>query len=130
MYLKKIVPPYEDEGYEQTGSYTNEDEADRKVLAQLEEQGSDLSKPRHSIHYFYFEDEANARAAAQELEQMDFGVSIGEQLDEHRDPQRWPVTAERRDVINGAVIAALRPPLTEIAQRHRGEYDGWEAQVG
>jgi hypothetical protein len=61
MDLKKIVPPYEVEGFEQTGSYTDEDEADRKVLVQLVEQGSDLSKPRHSIHYFYFEDEANAR---------------------------------------------------------------------
>jgi len=106
------------------------DEADRKVLAQLVEQGSDLSKPRHSIHYFYFEDEASARAAAGELERMDFGVSIGEKLDEDREPQLWPVTAERRDVINRDVIAALRGPLAEIAERHGGEYDGWEAQAG
>jgi regulator of RNase E activity RraB len=70
------------------------------------------------------------RVAADELGKMGFGVNVGEKLDEDCDPQQWPVTAERRDVINGDVVAALRGPLTEIAERHGGEYDGWEAQVG
>jgi regulator of RNase E activity RraB len=130
MDSKKILPPYSVEGYEQTGSYTEEDDADGQVLAQLIEMGSDLSKPRHSVHYFYFDDEGGARAAAIEIERLDFVVNVGERLDEGRQPQRWPVTAERRDVVNSEVITALRGPLAEIAQRHGGEYDGWEAQAG
>jgi regulator of RNase E activity RraB len=127
---KKIVPPYMREGYEPIDEYLGTEEGDRKILARLVEMGSDLGKPRHSIHYFYFESEDSARVAAQELGQMGFAVGIGERLDEDRDPQRWPVTADRIEVINQEVIAALRAPLTEIAVRNRGEYDGWEAQVG
>jgi|ERR1700734_1623653 len=128
MKSEKIVPPYNHEGYEQLDSYTDEDEADRKILRQLVEMGSDLSKERHSIHYFYFESKVGAQAAGLELEKMNFEVQVGEMLEEEPSSRRWPVTADRTEVINEAVIRALRDPFVEIAKSHGGEYDGWEAQ--
>lgn len=122
-----IVPPYAVEGYEQTGSYTNEDDADRKVFQQLLELGADLNKARHTIHYFYFETVASAEEACKDLEQMHFEVSIGARLEHEPTARQWPVIAERIEVINEETIKALRGPLSEIAENHGGEYDGWEA---
>jgi hypothetical protein len=124
---KKILPPYSIEGYEQTGSYTDEDDADRQVLNQLIQLGSDLRKERHSIHYFYFETEAGADEARKELARMQFEARAGAQLESEPTSRRWPVIAERTEVIDEKVIRILRKPLTEIAKRHGGEYDGWEA---
>ena len=124
---KKIGPPYSAEGYEQTGSYSDEDDADRKVIAQLVDLGADLSKPRHAIHYMYFDSEAHADTACVELEQMGFAVSAGEELQAESQVLRWPVIAERTEVINEEVILTLREALRQTAQQHGGEYDGWEA---
>jgi len=62
---KEIIPPYSVKGYEQTGSYTIEDEADREVFQPLVALGADLQKERHTIHYLYFSLEAVANAALQ-----------------------------------------------------------------
>lgn len=122
-----IVPPYNVKGYEQTDSFTDANEADRKVLRQLVEMGCDLENPRHSIHYFYFDSELGSLAAADELVAMAFNVQVGEQVATEPASRRWPVTGDRTEVINEGVIFALREPLTAIAGRHGGEYDGWEA---
>ncbi len=127
--MEKIVPPYLVPGYEQTESYTDEDEADLKVLAQLRDMGSDLTNARHCVHYFYFPSEADANHAASDLASMDFGVETGEYLPSEPDERRWPVVAERTEVINAEVIRALRDPLKQVAEAHGGEYDGWEAQA-
>src|ERR1700733_13880283 len=107
---KKIVPPYRVEGYEATDSFSNDDEADLKVLDQLVGMGSDLNKERHSIHYLYFASEADALAAAKELEAMNFHVEVGEFLPEEPLSRSWPVSADRTEVINMAVVKALRKP--------------------
>ena len=81
MKHEEIVPPYKVEGYEETGSYTNEDEADRIVLDQLVAAGCDLGKERHSIHYLYFDSKSGAEAAGLELERMGFWVRIGDDVE-------------------------------------------------
>jgi hypothetical protein len=127
---REVQPPYLVEGYEQTGSYKDPDDADQVVLDQLVQMGSDLTRERHSIHYFYFPTAAGAEEARKDLEKMNFETRAGLMLEGEPAPRRWPVTAERKEVINGEVIHALRKPLTEVAERFGGEYDGWEAQVG
>lgn len=127
MTKKVIVPPYLVKGYEETDSYTVEDEADQKVLDQLVQLGSDLRKERHSIHYFYFETEAGANQARKELERMQFEVLSGAEIESEPATRRWPLTAERTAVVNQNVIRVLRRPFTEIAEKYGGEYDGWEA---
>ncbi len=125
---KKIVlPPYLVEGYEQTGSYTDMDDADRQVFDQLIELGADLSKKRHCIHYLYFPTEDGAQKARQDLKGMRFKVKVGKQVPSEPEARQWPISAEHTEVINMEVIRALRKPLTAIAENYDGEYDGWEA---
>jgi regulator of RNase E activity RraB len=128
MDQKKTEPPYKREGYEVLGKYDAPKDGDQMVLSRLMEMGSDLSKPRHSIHYFYFEEEASADAAAAELKEIGFDAYTCELL-EASNGLKWPVKAEQMRAINEDVICALRGPLTELAKRHDGEYDGWEAQI-
>jgi regulator of RNase E activity RraB len=127
--LDGIAPPWEREGYEKLGEYSEASEGDRKILAELVARGSDLSKPRHTIHYFYFDSEEDARAAGRNLREIGFDVSVGVELRPEYAAKPWPVLADRTEVINEGVIAALRGPLTSIAKRRGGDYDGWEAQV-
>jgi regulator of RNase E activity RraB len=127
---KEILPPYSVKGYEQTGSYTVEDEADRKVFRQLLELGADLDNERHTIHYLYFATEEGADEACRDLESIGFDVTAGEKLESEPSTRKWPVKAERIEIINEEVIRSLRKPLAEIAEKHGGEYDGWEAAAG
>jgi hypothetical protein len=55
-------------------------------------------------------------------------MQVGEMLEAELPSRRWPVTADRTEIINEGVIRALRDPFVDIAERHGGEYDGWEAQ--
>jgi Regulator of ribonuclease activity B len=69
-------------------------------------------------------------AAGRELKTLGFRVEFGRGLKAQPESRRWPVLADRTEVINEEVIIALRGPLTRLAKRFGGEYDGWEAQVG
>ena len=46
------------------GAPKTPEEADGLALRQLAGRGADLAKPRHVIHFLYFPDEEDARAAA------------------------------------------------------------------
>ena len=51
---------------------------------------------------------------------MDFEVRIGEYLESEPEERRWPVLAERTEVINAEVVRAWRGPLNQVAQRNGG----------
>ena len=101
------------------------EEADRLALRQLEMRGADLSKPRHLIHFLLFADEGDARTAEEEI-----GEGRG----------RRGSSLRRRRSLNGRcgstesgswsqTIAAFRAQFEQLAERHGGEYDGWEASA-
>ena len=118
------------ERHEKVGEHSEASEGDRRILAELVALGSDLSKERHSIHYFAFGDQDDALAAGRELRKMGFRVEFGRELKARPESRRWPVLADRTEVIDEEVIGALRVSLTRLAKRFGGEYDGWEAQAG
>lgn len=101
---------------------------DLLVLGQLIQAGADLTQPRHVLHYLYFPDEAQAEAASLEAAGRGFTAEVREPLAEH--PGQWSVVCEQHGVV-------LDPPkvgedgdfFDELAVRHGGEYDGWEASV-
>lgn len=77
------------------------------------------SEPQPAQHFIYFRDEAAARAAAGDARGQGFAVELSEAAGE------WVLVASSAsfDIPSG------RGRLEELAARHGGDYDGWEAAV-
>jgi hypothetical protein len=99
-------------------------ELDRLSLQHLRKAGADLNRPRHVLHFLYFEDEPAARAAAEEVSAGGYTVSVTAPA--HGDTH-WVVQAETTRVVDARTVPAYRRSFERIASDHGGEYDGWEA---
>ena len=99
-------------------------DADRRALRQLETLGADLTKPRHVIHFVYFEDEGSARQAAEEIERAGYATTLVAPDDRFRE---WRVHADGTRVMSPTTVEGFRSWFEHIAAEHGGEYDGWEA---
>jgi len=97
-------------------------EADRAVLAQLQQTGADLTKPTHIIHYLYFASQ-DAAVAARAHVPAPLVATVDDAEGE------WELAVAHDDVPSLANIAKVRQQLMAIAAAHRGAYDGWEAAV-
>jgi len=103
-------------------------EGDRKVIDQLLLSGSDLDRPRHTIHFLYFPSSETADGAAESLSQAGYSANPCERLDLGI-PNEWPVIAEKTDVVNAAAMELERIFLDAFAEALGGEYDGWETSL-
>ncbi len=105
------------------GAPKTPEEADRLALRQLAGRGADLSKPRHVIHYVYFASERNAHEAAE-----DIGDTWKTEVEAPTgDDEQWCVKADGNRTLSFETATAFRSWFVELAERHGGEYDGWEA---
>jgi hypothetical protein len=105
------------------GAPKTPEEADRLALRQLAGRGADLAKPRHVVHFLYFETESSARRAAE---------AIGDAWRAQVEPPTetiayWTVRADGTRILGPDTVAAFRAWFDDLAARHHGEYDGWEA---
>jgi hypothetical protein len=100
------------------------DEVDRISLAHLKALGADLERPRHVLHFVYFDHEADARLAAEAVETAGYETAVLQPTDKIA---QWCVRAETTRVVNESSLRAVRAWFEIVAQEHRGEYDGWEA---
>ena len=98
--------------------------ADRLVIRQLQGLGADLTRPRHVIHFLYFDSESDARGAAEELDSADYEVSV---MSPHDKVPQWTVRAEGYRVVGATTVEAFRTWFEQLAAEFHGEYDGWEA---
>jgi hypothetical protein len=96
---------------------------DQLVVRQLRGLGADLAKPRHVRHFLYFEHERDARAAADEIGEADYDVSV---TAPGGDEPNWAVVGQGYRVIGADTVAGFRAFFEQVAERHHGEYDGWE----
>jgi hypothetical protein len=96
---------------------------DQLVVRQLRGLGADLSKPRHVRYFLYFEHERDARAAADEIGGADYDVSV---TAPGGDEPKWSVVGQGYRVIGADTVAGFRAFFEQVAERHHGEYDGWE----
>jgi uncharacterized membrane-anchored protein len=106
------------------GTPKTPEEADALALRQLAGRGADLSKPRHVIHFLYFAAEGEARAAAAAIDDTSWSTSIEAPVEE---TAQWCVRADGDRIMSSETTAALRSWFEQLAARHGGEYDGWEA---
>ena len=98
--------------------------ADALALRQLQGRGADLALARHVVHFLYFDEEGNARAAVGAVETGGWNVEL--------DPPGevvtvWTVRADGNRVLNPGTVESFRSWFEQVADRHGGEYDGWEA---
>jgi hypothetical protein len=109
-------------------------EADNRILDLLAENGSDLTKPAHTIHYLYFPSIEAARAAGGELRAAGYGP-----VHVHKAPMplvkrlfskpSFACIAETRAVPELNAVHETSNKMHALAAKHGGEYDGWEASV-
>jgi Regulator of ribonuclease activity B len=96
---------------------------DQLVVRQLRGLGADLAKARHVRHFLYFEHERDARAAADEIAEADYDVSV---TAPEEDEPNWLVVGQGYRVIGADTVAGFREFFEQVSERHHGEYDGWE----
>ena len=100
-------------------------DVDLQVIQQLEDAGSDLSKP-HPIEFFlYFPSESTALRAARRIRAAGFTV----QVQPGASGPRWLCLATREMVPDHAALARIRADFNRLAAEFGGEYDGWGTPV-
>jgi hypothetical protein len=99
-------------------------ELDKLSLRHLEKLGADLALPRHVIHFIYFDDEGDARRAADEVPAAGWESTVESP---NETTTQWVMRAEATRVVNAHTIPSYRAWFEDVAERCNGEYDGWEA---
>jgi len=112
----------------------SEQDGDREVLGNLARYGSDLSKPHHTVHYLYFKSEAGAQAAASELRTEGYeNVRVEREpaplLKRLFGPKEFSCLAETHAVPSEEAVFATTDRMNDLARRHGGMYDGWDAGI-
>ncbi|HEX6149372.1 ribonuclease E inhibitor RraB [Nocardioides sp.] len=100
---------------------------DDALLAQIAAH-TDLEAPRHWVHYLYFEDELQARGAAEvigsagwQIQRVDVSASGGPD---------WVVIIETHAATTPNAVREARLFFEGVAATHAGgDYDGWEASL-
>jgi len=101
--------------------------ADRRVVASLEQHGDPLVQPRRIDHWIYFGSAAN-RDAFVEVVTRD-GFTLQESGEGAGGERPFSAHIYRMESVQLDDIHATVMSLVELAQEHRGEYDGWETSV-
>ena len=96
-------------------------EADELVLDHLARLGNDPAASHETHHFLYLPTPDGADAAARTLHRDGWSTSIEES------EGAWLVTAMRTFRLTPELVRETRAQLSELAARHDGVYDGWEA---
>lgn len=102
-----------------------EESMDLQLLEILRENGSDMTKPHHTIHYFYMPDKRSATAVANELKADGMTIARVDRMEEGE----WACVMETYAIPETAAVLATSERLRALAESHGGRYDGWEAGV-
>ena len=100
------------------------DEHDLEILETLEEHGADLSEPREVRVNLYLPTEEAAEAAGEELTEVGYDVVAFESAGEE---EPWAIRATRELSVDRDNVTGFRRRFEELAERHGGEFYGWEA---
>ncbi|HYH90615.1 MAG TPA: ribonuclease E inhibitor RraB [Solirubrobacteraceae bacterium] len=100
------------------------EEHDLEILETLEEHGADLSEPREVRVDLLFPTEESAQAADEELTELGYEV-VGFESAGEEEP--WAIRATRELQVGRENVTGFRHRFEELAARHGGEFDGWEA---
>ena len=97
---------------------------DNQVVQELEGHGDRLSQPRPVEFLAYFPDTDHAEAAAQDLRNLGFAVTV-----ERGDEADFVLQAIRRDAVEPPALHEVTWEVRGVVERHDGIYDGWGCMV-
>jgi hypothetical protein len=100
------------------------EEHDLEILEGLEEHGADLSEPYEVRVNLSFPSEEEAEAAGSELEEAGYEVVAFEAAGEE---EPWMIRAARDLRVDRDNVAGFRSRFADLAERHGGEFESWEA---
>jgi Regulator of ribonuclease activity B len=100
---------------------------DLAVLGQLIQAGADLAESRHIVFYSYAPSAEVGRSMRLEAEARGFDCDVREPLPQF--PGQWAVVCETHAVASPEFVRDASDFFEDLAERHGGEYDGWEAGV-
>jgi hypothetical protein len=100
--------------------------ADKHVLGLLSKLGSDVNELHEVSFWMYFTLEDKAYKAAAELSKQGLTVDVSPPHDGHT---KWLCIAFTHIVPRFPTLEKYRKRLTTLAERHGGEFDGWEIEV-
>lgn len=103
--------------------YFNPDDAVLKLMNKFNDVPSDK---RPVYFYLYFPNQDKAKAAEEELINLDFLVDCIEPLEGETD---WLCLAEKSMLPSLKELTPIRNKLERLAQRLSGKYDGWETEM-
>jgi hypothetical protein len=101
------------------------DDLRTEVVTQLKRSGSNVQRPHKFDFYLYLPTEAEANRAAQALGAQ--GLST--QVRRAAKGSTWLCLASGVYVPDGPKLTELGHLFSSLAEKHRGEFDGWEAEV-
>lgn len=99
----------------------------REVLDVMEKQGDQPESPREVLHWVYFAAEKNRSDFEDAIIAKDYRVDSESHLPESENP--FGVCFAKVQKCTGNEIDSTVLELSKLAERFRGDYDGWEAQV-
>lgn len=100
---------------------------DLAVLGQLVQAGADLSQPRHVVYYLYFAGEDVARSVLAEIQVKGFDAEMRQPLEGFA--RQWAVVCQRHAIVTPDYVRETDDLFQAVADRHKGQFDGWEASV-
>lgn len=99
------------------------------VFEQLGENGDERDEPREIRHWAYFPDRASAEGFAAEIKASGYVIhDIGDGPPD-RPAKRMCIRFTREDTPAYGGFTSANIELRKSAERHGGEYDGWETEV-
>jgi Regulator of ribonuclease activity B len=106
--------------------FANQLEAERALIRHMRESGTDLTHPKRTTHYLYFQNEDSATQAAAILSERGFTVEVRPPFEKKPD---WSVIASHDLILSEESIGLTRSSMESVAAQFNGEYDGWELKV-
>lgn len=96
-------------------------EADELVLTHLARLGGDPATPHETHHFVYLPTRGDADVVARTLVRHGWSTSVEES------EGAWLVIAMRTQSLTSQLVRDTRTELAQLAAKHGGVYDGWEA---
>jgi hypothetical protein len=97
---------------------------DNQVVQELEGHGDRLNQPRPVEFLAYFPTTDHAEAAAEDLRNLGFAVTV-----ERGDEADFILQAIRRDAVEPPALHEATWEVRGVVERHDGVYDGWGCMV-